>query len=109
VLPVPRVPHAGLLQGGEGPVRHHGELFGGNLAGIGDSLRRAVSEATPRWSDAQRAIVAGLPDALWHVPTYERLVGPWNVPAEDATAAITWMMDQVIATVTNDQPQIPSA
>jgi hypothetical protein len=58
---------------------------------------------------AQRAIVAGLLDALWHVPTYERLVGPWNVPAEDATAAITWMMDQVIATVTNDQPQMPSA
>jgi hypothetical protein len=48
-------------------------------------------------------------DALWHVPTYERLVGPWNVPAEDATAAITWLMDQVIATITNDQPQMPSA
>jgi hypothetical protein len=53
-------------------------------------------------------MVAGLLDVLWHVPTYERLVGPWNVPAADATAAITWLMDKVLTTITDDEP-IPFA
>ena len=73
------------------------------------ALLRAVSAETPHWSEAQRAIVAGLLDALWHVPTYERLAGPWNVPAADASAAICWLMGTVLATITADEPPGPFA
>lgn len=73
------------------------------------ALVRAVSAATPNWSAGQRVTVAGLLDVLWNLPTYERLVGPWNIPAADATSAITWLMGTVLATITDDDPPIPSA
>jgi AcrR family transcriptional regulator len=73
------------------------------------ALLRAVSAATPQWSERQRHAVAGLLDVLWNLPTYERLVGPWNVPATDATAAITWLMAKVMAAITDDDPPPPVA
>jgi AcrR family transcriptional regulator len=73
------------------------------------ALLRAVSAATPHWSEGQRTTVAGLLDVLWNLPTYERLVGPWHMQATDATAAITWLMGTVLATVTDDEPPTPFA
>lgn len=73
------------------------------------ALRRAVSAAAPGWSDGQRRAVAGLLDALWNLPTYERLVGPWNVPADDASAAVTWLMGKVLEAITADDPPPPFA
>lgn len=69
-----------------------------------EALTRAVSGATPHWSQDQRDVVAGLLDVLWHVPNYERLVGPWNVPGADATAALAWLMDKVLAAIADDDP-----
>jgi AcrR family transcriptional regulator len=81
---------------------------GPTFAGVDErrknALLRAVSAATPQWSDAQRHAVAGLLDVLWNLPTYERLVGSWNVPGPDATAAITWLMGKVLEAVTDDEP-----
>jgi hypothetical protein len=68
-----------------------------------------VSAAAPQWSEAQCHAVAGLLDALWHLPTYERLVGRWEVPAADATSAITWLMAKVMAAITDDDPPPPGA
>lgn len=74
-----------------------------------DALLRAVSAATPQWSEGQRRAGAGLLDVLWNLPSYERLVGSWNVPETDATATITWLMAKVMATITDDDPPPPVA
>ncbi|MCT7659437.1 TetR/AcrR family transcriptional regulator [Mycobacterium deserti] len=69
-----------------------------------DALRRAVSEATPHWSDAERRIAAGLLDVLWNLPSYERLVGGWGIDGPEATRAIGWLMAKVLAAIDQDDP-----
>jgi AcrR family transcriptional regulator len=71
-----------------------------------EALLRAVAAAAPQWSVHQIRAAAGLLDTLWLLPTYERLVGAWQLPADDATAAITWLMDKVIATINTDDPPL---
>ncbi|HET6950483.1 MAG TPA: TetR/AcrR family transcriptional regulator [Acidimicrobiales bacterium] len=68
------------------------------------ALRRAVSASTPHWSDAQRATVAALLDVLWNLPSYERLVSVWNLPGEDATQAITWVIGKLVQAIEDDEP-----
>ena len=48
------------------------------------ALLRVVSASTPHWSDTERETLAALLDVLWNLPSYERLVGVWNLPSEDA-------------------------
>jgi AcrR family transcriptional regulator len=67
-----------------------------------DALARIVDAAAPDWNDAQRRATAGLLDVLWNLPSYERLVGVWDVDGADATAAIGWLMDKVIAAIGQD-------
>jgi AcrR family transcriptional regulator len=74
-----------------------------------DALLRAVTEAAPGWSPRQRRAAAGLLDVLWNVPSYERLVGSWALSDDDATAAVTWLLDKVIATITAGDPPLPIA
>jgi AcrR family transcriptional regulator len=69
-----------------------------------EALLRAVSEAAPQWSDADRRLVAGLLDVLWNLPSYERLVGEWSIDGGDATRAIGWLMDKVVRSIKHDQP-----
>ncbi len=68
-----------------------------------DALLRAVSAAAPHWSEADRQLVAGLLDVLWNLPSYERLVGVWNIDGDDATRAIGWLMDKVIQSIEQDE------
>jgi len=72
------------------------------------SLLRAVSTATPGWSDQQRTVVAGLLDVLWGLPSYERLVGAWKLDGDDATQAIGWLIDKAIRAAVdgNDPPAL---
>ena len=70
---------------------------------------RSVSGAAPGWSDQQRRATAGLLDALWNLPTYERLVGAWGLTGADATNAVTWLMDKVLAAIADDEPPEPFA
>lgn len=69
-----------------------------------DALLRAVSASTPHWSDTERRVTAGLLDVLWHLPSYERLVGVWGVEGTDATQAIGWLMAKVIQAIDDDRP-----
>jgi AcrR family transcriptional regulator len=69
-----------------------------------DALLRAVAASTPAWTDGQRATTAAVLDMLWNLPSYERLVGVWNLSPEDATRAITWLIDHVVAAVERDEP-----
>ena len=69
-----------------------------------EALIRAVSTSAPDWSDAQQRATAGLLDALWHVPTYERLVGAWGIDGANATRAIGWLMGKVVTAIEDDKP-----
>jgi AcrR family transcriptional regulator len=71
-----------------------------------EALLRAVSTAVPHWSPIDRQLVAGLLDVLWNLPSYERLVGVWNIDGDDATRAIGWLMGKVIESIEQDQPVV---
>jgi AcrR family transcriptional regulator len=68
------------------------------------ALLRAVSASVPHWSAAERETVAALMDVLWNLPSYERLVGVWNLESADATRAITWVMGKVVQAIEDDDP-----
>ena len=69
-----------------------------------DALQRAVAASAATWTDSERATVAALLDMLWNLPSYERLVGVWNLTPEDATRAITWLIDYVVDAIERDAP-----
>ena len=56
--------------------------------------------------DAQRRALAGLLDVLWSPPTYERLVGAWNLDKTEAVDAVQWLIAKVIAAVENNESPI---
>jgi len=68
------------------------------------ALLRAVAAAAPHWSDTERETLAALLDVLWNLPSYERLVSVWNLGAEDAARAITWVMSKLLQTIDADDP-----
>jgi AcrR family transcriptional regulator len=72
------------------------------------ALLRAVAASTTGWTDEQRATAAAVLDMLWNLPSYERLVGVWNLTPDDATRAVTWLIDHVVAAVDANQP-LPTA
>ena len=53
---------------------------------------------------AEQQATAGLLDVLWNVPSYERLVGEWDIDGADATRAIGWLMAKVVAAIEDDDP-----
>jgi AcrR family transcriptional regulator len=69
-----------------------------------DALVRAVAGSTASWTDDERTTVAALLDMLWNLPSYERLVGVWHLEPEDATRAITWLIDHVVNAIERDEP-----
>ncbi len=84
----------------------HGAAFVGAEAKRHDALDRAV--VAPQLSDAQRRALAGLLDVLWSPPTYERLVGSWNLDKSEAVEAVQWLIAKVIAAVENNEaPTLP--
>jgi AcrR family transcriptional regulator len=68
------------------------------------ALLEAVSAGAPNWSDSQQRAVAALLDVLWNLPTYERLVGAWQLPAADAELAISWLIETLASQVNNGEP-----
>jgi AcrR family transcriptional regulator len=68
------------------------------------ALLEAVSAGAPNWSDSQQRAVAALLDVLWNLPTYERLVGAWQLPAADAELAISWLIETLAGQVNNGEP-----
>jgi AcrR family transcriptional regulator len=74
-----------------------------------DALDRVVSAQTPQLPDAQRRALAGLLDVLWSPPSYERLVGAWNLDNAQAVSAVQWLIAKVIAAVENNESPIAGA
>ncbi len=60
-----------------------------------EALKSAVAAQTPRWTVAERTLAAATFDLLWSVASYERLVLDWNLTHDEATRAITWVMNLV--------------
>jgi AcrR family transcriptional regulator len=56
------------------------------------ALREAVAQRTEGWPEEDREKVAALLDLLWSLPTYERLVKAWDLDADEAAEAVTWMI-----------------
>ncbi|HEY7068688.1 MAG TPA: TetR/AcrR family transcriptional regulator [Acidimicrobiales bacterium] len=63
------------------------------------ALVAAVEPGTGAWSDADREMAAALLDALWSVPTYERLVAVWGLDTERATQAVTGLIHLLVEAI----------
>jgi hypothetical protein len=61
------------------------------------------SGRAPRLPDAQRRALAGLLDALWSPPTYERLIGSSNLDNAEAISAVQWLITKVIAAIDDNE------
>jgi AcrR family transcriptional regulator len=71
------------------------------------ALRRAVEAETPAWTSEQREMAAAALDALWNLPTYERMVGAWSLSPDAATATTLWLIDQAITAIRSGTPPPP--
>jgi AcrR family transcriptional regulator len=60
-----------------------------------DALLAAVGKHTPRWPDADRALVAAVLDVLWSLGAYERIVVDWQLDRDEAVRAIMWAIGLV--------------
>lgn len=81
-----------------------GPVFAGAETRRHDALNRAVTARAPQLPDAQRRALAGLLDALWSPPTYERLIGSWNLDNAEAISAVQWLITKVIAAIDDNEP-----
>ena len=86
-----------------------GPAFAGADARRHEALDRAVAARAPELPDAQRRALAGLLDVLWSPPTYERLIGAWNLDNAEAVSAVQWLIAKVIAAVDDNEPPTVSA
>ena len=86
-----------------------GPAFAGADARRHEALDRAVAARAPELPDAQRRALAGLLDVLWSPPTYERLIGAWNLYNAEAVSAVQWLIAKVIAAVDDNEPPTVSA
>ena len=46
---------------------------------------------------------------LWSPPTYEQLIGAWNLDNGEAVSAVQWLFTKVIAAVDHNKPPTVSA
>ena len=76
-----------------------GPAFAGADARRHEALDRAIAFRAPDLPVAQRRALAGLLDVLWSPPTYERLVGAWDLDNAEAIGAVQWLIAKVIAAI----------
>jgi AcrR family transcriptional regulator len=60
-----------------------------------DALLAAVARAAPDWEDDKRRMAAAAIDAYWSVTVYQRMVSTWDLDTEQATGAVTWVIDLI--------------
>jgi len=82
----------------------HGPAFAGADTRRHEALERAVATRASDLPDVQRRALAGLLDILWSPPTYERLIGVWNLENPEAVGAVQWLIAKVIAAVESNEP-----
>jgi AcrR family transcriptional regulator len=54
------------------------------------ALVRAIDEAAPQWSPAERRAATALLDLLWDVSTFHRLTSSWRLNNDDAATTLGW-------------------
>lgn len=54
------------------------------------ALIRAIDEAAPQWSPAQRRAATAMLDLLWDVSTFHRLTSSWQLNNDDAATTLGW-------------------
>jgi AcrR family transcriptional regulator len=59
------------------------------------ALMDAVTGEAAQWSGPDRTMAGAVLDLLWSVGAYERLVRDWDLDADQATRAITWVIAMV--------------
>lgn len=65
------------------------------------ALLRAVSDATPTWSQQDQEAAAAVLDLLWSPPPYERLMSAWRFDNERAIGTITWLINLIEEAIRN--------
>lgn len=60
-----------------------------------NSLVAAVAKDTPSLASTDQVNIAALLDILWHQPTFERLIGPWNMEPKQAINLLSWTAELV--------------
>jgi AcrR family transcriptional regulator len=68
------------------------------------AILRAVQADQPGWTPRQQEDAAAALDVLWHVPSFERLVGAWDMSTTRATRTIRWLIDVVTDALRNEGP-----
>ena len=61
------------------------------------ALHRVVAELDV--DDGTREAIAALLDVLWNLPAYERLARDWDIPPEQASAALAWLAELLLRAV----------
>jgi AcrR family transcriptional regulator len=56
------------------------------------ALLATVSAAADGMSDSESRLVAAMIDALWGMPTYNRLTGDWSLSADEAARGVNWLI-----------------
>lgn len=56
------------------------------------ALLDTVGASAPDLSEDERRLVAAMIDALWGMPTYNRLTGDWGLDAKEAARGVTWLL-----------------
>jgi len=68
-----------------------------------DALLGAVSAESRGWPTGHQVQAAAMLDVLWSVAAFERLVGDWQLDADDAVRAVTWVIGLVEQAVREDR------
>ena len=68
------------------------------------AILRAVEVERPAWTPRQQEDAAAALDVLWHVPSFERLVGAWGMSTARATRTVRWLIDVVTDALRNGGP-----
>jgi AcrR family transcriptional regulator len=57
-----------------------------------ESLLAAVARSTAGWTDLDREMAAAVLDVFWSVPTFERMITAWELDAQRAARAVSWVI-----------------
>jgi AcrR family transcriptional regulator len=68
-----------------------------------EALIRAVTRETADWPDTQRQMAVAMLDVLWGMPAFEHLVTAWKLEGDQATQALTWVIDLVVEAIHHDR------
>jgi AcrR family transcriptional regulator len=60
------------------------------------ALLAAVTELTGSWPDLERQMAAAVLDVCWAIPSYERLIGSWDLDPAEATRAVTGVIGLIL-------------